>query len=236
MNVRDHVQRIVRVVAEFFEDQWFDRSRNVRTSGDVSLLAAGIAAEQFQDSEYYMPARPAHIRKALREMPVQEVSGFSYVDLGCGKGRSLFVAAELPFKQIIGVELSPVLHKQSCLNVRRFRPRTRGCTHIKSVHQNAKDFTFPPGNIVLYLFNPFGSTTMQRVLNNLDTSRKRHPCHVTVILLWPRCGDQVAALEGMHLRCETRQYQIFEAHELNTSESEPHTGLPSRQTAASPIL
>ncbi len=215
MNVKDHVQQIFRVLAEFFEDQWFDRSRNVRTSGDVSLLAAGIAAEQHPDSEYYMPARPAHIRKALRDMPVGDVSSFSYVDLGCGKGRSLFVAAELAFRQIIGVELTPVLYEQSHKNIRSFRfwPRTSGrsSTQILSIHGNAKDFIFPEGNLVLYLFNPFGSSTMQHVLSNLDAARKLHPCHVLVILLWPKCGDQVAALEGMHLCCETKQYQIFEA-------------------------
>jgi SAM-dependent methyltransferase len=208
----DHVRRIVRLTDEFFEDRWFDLTRNVRTSGDTSLLAAGIAADDFHDSEYYVPARPRHIRQALREMPVQDVTGFSYVDLGSGKGRTLFVAAELPFKQIIGVELSCLLHQQACANIRSFRSSTQGCRHITSLHQNAKDFTFPEGHIVLYLFNPFGSATMQCVLNNLKASLQRRPCHIIIILLWPRCGDQVAAIEGMHLRRETRQYQIFEVH------------------------
>ena len=215
LHARDHVQQLVRLLTEFLEDQWFDRSRGVRTSGNVSLQTAGIAAGQIRDSEFYEPARPAHIRRALREMPIQDVSSFSYVDLGCGKGRSLFVAAELPFRQIIGVEFSPLLHEQSCANIRRFRPRTSGCRRILSLHQDAKDFAFPEGNIVLYLFNPFGAATMQSVLDNLDTTRKRHPCHVIIILLWPRCADQVAAMEGMHLRRHTREYQIFEARPLS---------------------
>jgi hypothetical protein len=61
------------------------------------------------------------------------------------------------------------------------------------------------------MFNPFGAATMRCVLDNLDTARKRHPCHMIIILLWPRCGDQVAALEGMKLWRETPQYQIFES-------------------------
>ena len=212
MNTRDNLRRIVRVTGEFFEDQWFDRSRNIRTSGDTSLQAAGIAPEDFQDSEFYVPARPRHIRQALHDMPVQDVTGFSFVDLGSGKGRTLFVAAELPFQQIIGVEFSRRLHEQACANIRTFRPRTQGCSRIVSLHKNAKDFTFPESNMVLYLFNPFGSETMQHVLNNLQASLNRHPSHVIVILLWPRCGDQFAAIDGMHLRRETRQYQIFEKH------------------------
>ncbi len=215
MNAKDRARRVGRLVGEFFEDQWFDRTRQVRTSGDVLLPAAGIAAEAAGDSEYYMPARPRHIREAFREMPVSDVSEFTYVDLGCGKGRSLFVAAELPFRRIIGVELSALLYGQCCANLRSFRLRTKqNRRQMDAVQANAKDWAFPEGNLVLYLFNPFGRDTMARVLQNLDAARQGRPRHVIVILLWPKCGDQVAALEGMVLRCEKKEYQIFEAHAL----------------------
>ncbi len=202
---------VTRVVAEFFEDRWFDRTRRVRTSGNASLSASGIAAEHSGDSEWYMPARPRHIRKALRAMPARDLSAFTYVDLGCGKGRSLFVAAEFRFRRIVGVELSPVLQSQACQNLRSFRSGVRNSAPTQVIHQNAKDFRFPEGDLVLYMFNPFGAATMQRVLTNLDAARERQSRRVIVILLWPRCGEQVAALEGMHLRCRTRQFEIFEA-------------------------
>jgi hypothetical protein len=51
---------------------------------------------------------------------------------------------------------------------------------------------------------------MRCVLRNLEASLQQHPRHVIIILLWPRCADQVAALQGMQLLQETRQYQIFE--------------------------
>jgi SAM-dependent methyltransferase len=219
---RYRVEDIIRAIVEFFQDQWFDLTRNVRTSTNAPLLSTGVATEEIHDSECYQPARPRHIRQALREMPIQDVSEFSYVDLGSGKGRSLFVAAELPFQRITGVEFSPLLHEQACANIRRFRPvrlfgsrkfgsRKRRFRNITSLHMNAKDFAFPEGKLVLYLFNPFGSATMRCVLRNLEASLQQHPRHVIIILLWPRCADQVAALQGMQLLQETRQYQIFEA-------------------------
>ena len=64
------------------------------------------------------------------------------------------------------------------------------------------------------MFNPFGRATMQHVLQNLDRTRHRQPTHLIVVLLWPRCQDQVAALEGMRLHRETEQYQIFAAPPL----------------------
>ena len=212
--VKWHIQNTLRRIGEFFEDQWFDRTRNVQTSGDVALDAAGYTPEQFADSEAYMPARPRHIRRALREMSVADVSTYSYIDLGSGKGRSLFVAAELAFRQIIGVELAPRLARRAQRNSRSFRPQRTDSPPIEILQENARDFAFPISNLVLYLFNPFGAGTMQCVLDHLDARRRQHPCHVVVILIWPQQSHLVAAREGMRLIAQRREYQIFEAPPL----------------------
>lgn len=213
-SLRTQCGNIARTVAEFFQDQWFDRTRNVRTSGNVTLHRAGIREDQTADSELYVPARPAHIRQALRAIPVRDWSGYHYVDLGSGKGRTLFIAAEWPFHRITGVEFSNLLHQQVCANIRSFRPikRTQRRPAIASLHQNAKDFAFPEKPLVLYLFNPFGRETMQHVLRNLEDSLRQTPRHTVVVLLWPRCADQVAQVQGMHLRRTTGRHQIFEAY------------------------
>ena len=205
------LENFLRPAVELCQDQWFDRTRGVRTSGNVALSNAGIA-QVGSDSELYVPARPAHIRHALSQVPVRDFSSYSYVDLGSGKGRSLFVAAELPFRQIIGVELSKRLHEQACSNIRRFRFRQGGCRRIESVHQNAVDYNFPDNELVLYLFNPFGAATTQQVLNNLQATLERNPRHVAIVLLWPRCGDQVLQIPGMHLVNSISRLQIFEAY------------------------
>ena len=210
MQWRYRIEDATRAIREFFEDQWFDRTRNVHTSGNVSLRSAGIASEHTADSELYVPARPRHIREALQATGVREFSEYSYVDLGSGKGRTLFIAAERGFRQITGVEFSPRLHEQACANVRRFRSSKRRRTSIESVLMNAKDFMFPEGKMVLYLFNPFGAETMQVVLDHLGESLRREPRHVVIVLLWPRCGEQVARLDGMRLRTTTAHHQIFE--------------------------
>ena len=205
---------LVRWIREFFQDQWFDRTRAVRTSGNVPLALAGVRAEAVRDSEIYQPARPAHIRQAIRDVPARDLSNYTFVDLGSGKGRTLFIAAEFPFRQIIGVEFSPVLHERATSNIRSFR-RARGSsrgtsTAIVSMHGDARDFIFPDGPFVLYMFNPFGAATMQVVLDNMATSLARHPRHAVIVLLWPRCEDQVARIHGMRLVHRTPEYQIFE--------------------------
>ena len=210
MKLRYRLQGYVRAVAEFVQDQTFDRTRHVRTSGNVPLLRAGIAHPA--DSELYVPARPWQVRQALAGLPLANPSEYTYVDLGSGKGRTLFVAAELPFREVVGVEFSPVLHARARANIAAYRSRHPQCGPIRSVHMNAVDFAFPPGPLVLYLFNPFGAQTMGRVLDNLTDSLRREPRHVLVVLLWPRCGDQVAGVDGMRLLLDRPPWlQVFEA-------------------------
>jgi hypothetical protein len=107
------------------------------------------------------------------------------VDLGCGKGRALLLASRFPFKQIIGVELSPQLHHTSLLNVGRFQSEWQRCTNIVSLCENATAFTFPPVNTVLYLFNPFGAGTLRSVVANLESSLRANPRRVYVIYVKP---------------------------------------------------
>lgn len=212
MNVRDRWYHAKRRVRELVEDEWFDRTHHVRTTGDVALREAGIADADRADSELYVPARPANIREALRAAPVRDVSQYTFVDFGSGKGRALFVAAEMPFRRVVGLEFSGRLHEDARRNVRTFRFRGEDGSRIEPLHRNAMHFDFPHGPLVLYLFNPFGATTMQVVMDRLAASLARDPRHVAVVLLWPRCGEQVATVPGMRRVGGTRRYEIFEAH------------------------
>ena len=222
MKLRYRLQDFARLVHEFFQDQWFDRTRHVRTAGNVSLTRAGIA--QPADSEIYVPARPWQVRLALASLSLADAADYTYVDLGSGKGRTLFIAAELPFREVIGVEFSPLLHEQARANIRTYRSRHRRCGPIRSIHINATCFGFPDGPLVLYLFNPFGAETMRQVFDNLAVSLQQHPRHVMVVLLWPRHGEQVAAVPGMRPKPILERspwLQVFEA-----SPSEP-AAIPS---------
>ena len=212
MTFPDGIKAVKRATAEFFEDLWFDWTRNVQTAGEVSLRNAGVEPALAGDSEAYQPARPTHIRRALRHLAVHDMSDYTYIDLGSGKGRTLFIAAEWPFRDIIGVELTPVLQAQACANIQNFRQRKNGCERLQSVRMNAVDFVFPETKLVLYMFNPFGLATVRQVLSNLATSLQRHPRHAIVVLLWPQWEAEVATMNGMQLCHATHEYRIYEAY------------------------
>jgi SAM-dependent methyltransferase len=195
----------LRLAWEFVADAWFDRTRNVRTRGLVTLDAAGVTEEERRDSESYEAAGASYIRRAIADAGLKDFSGYTFVDMGSGMGRALFVAAEFPFARMVGVEFSPALHEQACANIRRFKGRKE----IENVCANAREFFFPAGRLVVFFFNPFGAQTMRAVMGNLQDSLWRNARHVVVILLCPQCADEVLKVEGMRLVKVGVEWQVF---------------------------
>lgn len=192
------------------EDWWFETTRSVRTSGNEHTPKSSKIKGELRDGHIYGPVRVANARKALHDLPIDDYSEYTFIDIGSGKGRALFVAAELPFRKILGVEYSVDLHEMALENIRRWSHMRQKCSDIESVHANAADFEFPNQKLVLYLFNPFGQDVMNRMLANLERSLERNPRHVVIVMLWPEQSQIVARMPWMHLYKQTRQYHIYQ--------------------------
>jgi cyclopropane fatty-acyl-phospholipid synthase-like methyltransferase len=197
------------------EDWWFDTSRHVQTSGLVQRpRAAAQIVGEIRDSHMYGPVRVANAHAALRDLPLGgggEYSKYTFIDVGSGKGRVLFVAAEYPFRKVMGVEFSNALHDDAVANLKRYKFPGRRCSDIEPVHADAREFEFPNDNLVIYLFNPFGEEVMERMLANLERSLARHPRHAIVVMLWPEHSDVVERMAIMRVYRKTRRHHIFEA-------------------------
>jgi SAM-dependent methyltransferase len=196
------------------EDWWFDTTRRVHTSGLVQRpRAAGQIVGEIRDSHMYGPVRVANAHAALRDLPLGGggYSQYTFIDVGSGKGRVLFVAAEYPFRKVMGVEFSNALHDDAVANLKRYKFLRRRCADIEPVHADAREFEFPNDNLVIYLFNPFGAEVMERMLENLERSLERHPRHVIVVMLWPEHSDVVERMGIMRVYRKTRRHHIYEA-------------------------
>lgn len=191
------------------EDWWFDTTHHVETGGLIKPDPAGVVGEVC-DSNMYGAVRVANAHRALRDLPVRDLSRYTFVDLGSGKGRMLFIAAEYPFRKVVGVEYSTQMHRAALANLRTYRSGKQRCRDIESIVANAAEYEFPPGNLVLYLFNSFGPEIMSRMLANLERSLAKSPRHVVLVMVWPEQAQVVADAPGMRTYRQTRRYHIYE--------------------------
>ena len=72
---------------------------------------------------------------------------FSFVDLGCGKGRVVLVAAQYPFQSAIGVDLSTSLTDTASRNVSTFPASARKCGDIRILNIDATKVDYPDTNL-----------------------------------------------------------------------------------------
>lgn len=190
------------------EAWWFDKSRHVETATPVSITGLTLAGESPAGFEY-VASRAATARMALEQLPIRDHRNFTFIDIGSGKGKVLFVAAEYPFRKIEGVEFAAELHRQAQENIRGFRSRRRKCAHIESVNMNAIDYAFPHQDLVVYFFNPFGPAVMERVLENLEASIEAHPREVLMVIAYPELEPVVRKRVRFRSLQATRRYCIY---------------------------
>lgn len=162
-----------------YSARW-ERRLGVATAGDHLLRAEGLDRAENHD---HSASSVLDLKRALAlASPAPERDVF--IDFGSGKGRAVLVAAGLPFRRVIGVELSPQLSAISSENLQRARPRLK-CQEVKIETIGADRFEIPADANVLYFYNPFGGSVMVGVIENLQRSLLAAPRHVTIVFATP---------------------------------------------------
>ena len=121
---------------------WYDLTHGVSTRHEVPLSQLNLPREVERYALFYEASDGNYLKKLLRHLPI-DYEDFHFVDLGAGKGRSLCVAAEFPFRRIQGAELSPNLSETARRNCRLFRSKAQRCNNFEVTCQNAAEFRFP---------------------------------------------------------------------------------------------
>jgi len=156
----------------------------------------------------YQPTDPALFREMMASLPIA-FDPFTFVDLGSGKGRTLLMASEYPFRSIVGVELIADLHRAAEENIRAYRSATRRCANIESVCSDACDFPLPVDPLVLYLFNPLPESGLRRVIAGLEKSQAANPRPVFVLYHNPVLEHVITERAGLAKVSGTHQYSLY---------------------------
>lgn len=125
------------------------------------------------------------------------VSDYSFMDVGCGKGRVLLLASELPFRSIMGVELHDALCAAARRNVKRWTRRPRACSRISVVCADVLDMTLPDEPVALFLFNSFGADLMRPFLEKLIAAAKRRTAPIDLLYVHPDWAQMVESAAGV---------------------------------------
>jgi len=133
----------------------------------------------------YETTSTAAIKSPLDSLAI-DFSKFTFLDLGCGKGKPLMVAASYPFRRLIGVDISLRCIEIARQNIARYGPDGIDPSRIELVAMDVEDFVFPESPLVIYLFNSFPAKLLQRVMSTLEDSLRRVPRQAVIVYVNPQ--------------------------------------------------
>ncbi|MCH9813296.1 MAG: class I SAM-dependent methyltransferase [Epsilonproteobacteria bacterium] len=105
-----------------------------------------------------------------------------FVDIGSGKGAALIHAHNYGFKQSIGIEFAKELHEVACKNIEAAK-----VSNTISILNDATEYQFSKDTSIIFMFNPFDSVVMDKVVSNIKKSSKDFNKLVYIIYVNPSC-------------------------------------------------
>ena len=161
----------------------FDVEHSIETSGRVHETDLDIAGPNWIHASAYFPTPSRFLVETLADLDIR-FEDFTFIDLGSGKGRVLFMASEFPFRKIIGLEISPGLSALAHRNIASYKGPQK-CRDINPVCMDFTEFVFPEVPLFVFLYNPASLHLTNVVARNLMHSLKRCPREGWILYVTP---------------------------------------------------
>jgi SAM-dependent methyltransferase len=175
-------------------DRDFDRRYGVNTWGDILLDQLGIAQQDLERGNgLYRPIDEKLFWEAISLLQI-DPSEFHFIDYGSGKGKVLVMASHLPFRSVIGIEFSPVLHEAAIANLCNFHRTDYRCGEISAECGDAIEYSPPGGPLVCFFFNPFSPEVWVEVLEKLRSSWEAEPRPLYVVYTNQRTVEELGTV------------------------------------------
>jgi SAM-dependent methyltransferase len=145
----------------------FDRRYNITTVATPEELAGG------EGRAIHLAIPPRH-GAALIASVLPQAAGFTFIDIGCSKGRALALARRHPFGRVIGIEQDPYF-------VAIARRNAAAIGGIDIVETDAFAYELPPDPTVFFLHRPFTLDVAERMGAHIMGSLHARPRKVFVL-------------------------------------------------------
>lgn len=159
-----------------------EKKYGIQSSGFNKLQQLEKRGIDTQHATLYMPVSYDVLETVLTQVPLPQCKHF--IDIGCGMGRALCVAATMGARKLSGIDFSKEFCEAARKNLQSISRQTKGFEyHI--FHNDAFYFEIPHDADILFLFNPFDEVIMSGVIENIETSLALHPRKLNIIYVNP---------------------------------------------------
>ena len=159
-----------------------EKKYGINSTGADELKKLKKEGVDISHATMYMPVSYTLLEQSLEQ--IDPVNRKHFLDIGCGKGRAMCVAAVAGFTRVSGVDFSAAFCREAIANLAIIKQRLPA-TQFLVAEQDAARYAIPGDTDCIFLFNPFDEMIMKKVVNNILKSLQTHPRIINVIYANP---------------------------------------------------
>jgi SAM-dependent methyltransferase len=178
------------------EARLFDLRHGTDTTGKTPVGKLDeVVGENVAHGTGYQAVNEGQLRHVMEALAFPD--GSVFVDVGCGKGKPLLLAASYPFvHRAIGVEFSGALCVTARQNAITYGQRRRIADKIVIRHQDAVGCNIEADQNIFFMNNPFDAELISAFIAKIDASVRRHPRAVWLLYYNPAHAGAIDAHPG----------------------------------------
>ena len=192
-----------------------EKKYGISTIGYDDLKSLEEKGIDISHATMYMPANYFGLDRIFDAMKSINSCEGHFLDLGCGKGRTLVVAAYYGFKKVTGVDFSKSFCDEARLLAESVKDGYPNC-EFRVQHQDAFYYEIPDDVNVIYLFNPFDEVIMSGVVSNILKSLRANPRTMYIMYINPQ-HEKLFTEEGFKREFHYKTMKFLEGVILKSS-------------------
>jgi 2-polyprenyl-3-methyl-5-hydroxy-6-metoxy-1,4-benzoquinol methylase len=184
-----------------------EKKYGINSTSFHNLSRFKITGRQLAHATEYMPVNYFTIEHLFDHLPKQAMAG-TFLDIGCGKGRAMCVAAAYGFQHVAGIDFAKEMIDAAEKNLLLTKQRYSSLSY----HLAWDDVsTLEIGKQVqtIFLFNPFDEVLIKTVLQKIDASLKAYPRELYVLYASPR-HEEFFFAAGYDVLFRVKKYRFLE--------------------------
>jgi SAM-dependent methyltransferase len=178
-----------KIAVNFIADLSFDWKYGTDTMRWVPRESLETQSDNQSHSAPYRATKVRPFLRLLEKLRLPRDSAF--VDIGAGKGRVLLIASQYGFRKVVGIEFCGQLCALARKNLELFARKSKVLSPIEIIEADATTYEFQPEHRVFFMYNPFDSFVLTRVLDNIHSSLETNPRRIWLIYNTPQHHDVI---------------------------------------------
>lgn len=186
-----------------------EKKYGINTTGADELHKLEKQGIDISHATIYMPVSYTLLQDIFNQLNPAAQAGIHFLDIGCGKGRALCVAAHKGFKKVTGIDFAKDLCETAKENLHITKQKIPALEY-KIINNDAFYFEIPDDVDCIFLFNPFDEFIMSGVVNNICNSLQNNPRKIKIIYINPLHKEQFLKA-GFNETWYTKKMKYLEA-------------------------